>query len=62
MEQVLSLGRTTIVQSAWAREQELVIHGLIYGIEDGLLRELDISVANQRELSTAYAKIVSSGL
>lgn len=58
IEQVLSLGRTTIVQGAWARNQELVIHGWIYGIEDGLLRELEISVANQQELSMAYEKVV----
>lgn len=58
IEQVLSLGRTTIVQSAWAREQELVIHGWIYGIDDGLLRELEISVANHKELELAYEKVV----
>jgi len=44
IEQVLSVGRTTIVQSAWQREQELVVHGWIYGLEDGLLRDLGVSI------------------
>jgi len=44
IEQVLSVGRTTIVQSAWERGQELGVHGWIYGLEDGLLRDLDVSI------------------
>jgi carbonic anhydrase len=43
-EQVLSVSKTTIVQSAWNRGQELAIHGWIYGISDGLLRDLNISI------------------
>jgi carbonic anhydrase len=42
VEQVLNVSRTTIVQSAWGRGQELAIHGWIYGISDGLLRDLNI--------------------
>jgi carbonic anhydrase len=44
IEQVLSVGRTTIVQSAWQRGQEIVVHGWIYGLEDGLLRDLGVSI------------------
>jgi carbonic anhydrase len=50
VEQVLSVGRTTIVQNAWNRGQELAIHGWIYGISDGLLRDLDLCITNQDEL------------
>jgi len=46
IEQVLSVGRTTIAQGAWQRGQELTVHGWIYGLEDGLLRDLDVSVDN----------------
>lgn len=53
IEQVLSVGRTTIVQSAWGKGQELAIHGWIYGISDGLLRDLDLTITNQTELSEA---------
>ncbi len=44
--QVLNVARTTIVQSAWQRGQELVIHGWIYGLQDGLLRDLGVSIDN----------------
>ena len=58
IEQVLNVSRTTIVQNAWARGQELAVHGWIYGIEDGLLRDLDIRIANQPELMEAYEAAV----
>ena len=44
IEQVKSVSRTTIVQNAWERGQELVVHGWIYGLQDGLLRDLGISI------------------
>jgi carbonic anhydrase len=44
IEQVKSVSRTTIVQNAWQRGQELVVHGWIYGLQDGLLRDLGISI------------------
>jgi carbonic anhydrase len=53
VEQVLSVGRTTIVQSAWGRGQELAVHGWIYGLHDGLLRDLGMHVKGQQELSAA---------
>ena len=54
IEQVLNVGRTTIVQGAWERGQELVVHGWIYGLEDGLLRDLGISIDNAEGLAAAY--------
>jgi carbonic anhydrase len=59
--QVLNVSRTTIVQNAWGRGQELAVHGWIYGIGDGLLRDLDICITNQTELLTAYQDTVLSG-
>jgi carbonic anhydrase len=47
--QVLNVGRTTIVQNAWQRGQELVVHGWIYGLQDGLLRDLDCSLTGGLE-------------
>ena len=44
-EQVVNVSQTTIVEDAWARGQELTIHGVIYGLADGLLRDLDVSLA-----------------
>jgi carbonic anhydrase len=45
IEQVRNVGRTTIVQSAWQRGQELTVHGWIYGLQDGLLRDLECSLS-----------------
>ena len=59
IEQVLNVGRTTIVQSAWQRGQELAVHGWIYGIEDGLLRDLGVSIDNAEELDSAYRSAIS---
>jgi len=44
--QVLNVSKTTIVQNAWNRGQELAVHGWIYGISDGLLRDLNISIGH----------------
>lgn len=52
-EQVLNVSRTTIVQNAWNRGQELAVHGWIYAINDGLLHDLHVTVTNQTELAAA---------
>jgi carbonic anhydrase len=45
MEQVTNVSQTTVVRDAWARGQRLTVHGVIYGLHDGLLRDLGISVS-----------------
>ena len=60
IEQVLNVGRTTIVQGAWARGQELTIHGWIYGLKDGLLRDLEISIDSAEGLVEAYRGVIES--
>jgi carbonic anhydrase len=60
IEQVLNVSRTTVMQNAWARGQELAVHGWIYGIGDGLLRDLDICVSNQDELEAVYERAVNA--
>lgn len=60
IEQVLNVCRTTIVQQAWDRGQQMAVHGWIYGIEDGLLRDLDICIASQDELAAAYDQAVNA--
>ena len=52
-EQVMNVSRTTIVQNAWSRSQDLTIHGWIYAINDGLLRDLNISVRQPVEIPAA---------
>ena len=51
IKQVLNVGRTTILQSAWQRGQEVVVHGWIYGLQDGLLRDLSVSIDNAEALA-----------
>ena len=43
VEQVTNVCQTTIVQDAWERGQELTVHGLVYDLRDGLLRDLGVS-------------------
>lgn len=45
VEQVANVCQTTIVEDAWARGQDLTVHGLVYGLEDGLLRDLGVSAS-----------------
>ncbi len=54
-EQFASICATTIVQDAWKRGQKVTVHGLVYGLSDGLLRELGLSAADQQSAQTAYA-------
>lgn len=49
IEQVTSVGRTEIVRGAWARGQTVEVHGWIYGLEDGLLRDLGVCVTGEPE-------------
>jgi carbonic anhydrase len=44
VEQVVNVCRTTVVQDAWQRRQPLTVHGWVYGLEDGLARDLHVSV------------------
>jgi carbonic anhydrase len=54
IEQVANVCQTTIVQDAWARGQELHVHGWIYGLKDGLLRDLNTTVAGPGEAAGSY--------
>jgi carbonic anhydrase len=54
IEQVANVCQTTIVQDAWARGQELHVHGWIYGLKDGLLRDLGTTVAGAHEAGASY--------
>jgi carbonic anhydrase len=59
IEQVSNVCQTTIVQGAWERGQELNVHGWIYGLSDGLIRNLNISTSNQDELATTYNNAIA---
>ncbi|HVL09691.1 MAG TPA: carbonate dehydratase [Burkholderiaceae bacterium] len=50
IEQVKHLCETTVIQDAWERGQPITIHGWVYGVSDGLIRELGMAVASNEQL------------
>jgi carbonic anhydrase len=58
-EQVLNVCETTIVSDAWARGQQVEVHGWIYGLKDGLLRDLEISVSDEDRLTHLRSDFLS---
>ena len=50
IEQVVNVSQTTVVRDAWARGHELAVHGWIYDLHDGLIRDLSLSVTDESEL------------
>ncbi len=60
IEQTAHLAATTIVREAWDRGQTLSVHGWIYGLEDGLLRDLGVTATGPDEWPERYAAAVAS--
>jgi len=54
IEQVSNVCQTTIVQNAWKAGQKLSVHGWIYNIEDGILKDLDVCFTSLEEISKTY--------
>ncbi|HEY4130955.1 MAG TPA: carbonate dehydratase [Gemmatimonadaceae bacterium] len=54
LEQVVNVSLTTVVRDAWARGQQLSVHGLVYGLKDGLLRDLGLCVGGASELPKLF--------
>ena len=50
VRQVLNTCRTTIIQDAWKRQQEIAVHGWIYSLKDGRLKDLGLCIQNNDEL------------
>ena len=56
LEQAANVGRTTIVQDAWRRGQQLTVHGWIYALKDGVIRDLGYSVNRPELVNTELDK------
>lgn len=54
IEQVSDLGKTSIVQNAWKRKQSLHIHGWIFDIESGIIKDMDVTFKNPNDLLDVY--------
>ena len=50
LEQVANAAQTTAVRDAWSRKQPLTVHGWIYGLKDGLLRDLGLSISAESDV------------
>jgi carbonic anhydrase len=59
IEQVLNVCQTTVVQDAWARGQELTVHGWIYRLQDGELRDLCATAADPAEVDSAIQTAIA---
>ena len=60
IEQVYNVCQTTIVQGAWESGQELIVHGWVYALSDGLVRDLNVHIANQEEMAAVYQNAIAA--
>ncbi|MFZ9296476.1 MAG: carbonate dehydratase [Bacteroidia bacterium] len=53
-EQVCNLAKTSIVQSAWERKSDLHLHGWVYDVADGLIKDLEVTLRDNSNLEEVY--------
>jgi carbonic anhydrase len=61
IEQVVNVSQTTVIRDAWARGHEIAVHGWIYGLENGLLRDLGVSLQSEADLHRCVEAARSPG-
>lgn len=61
IRQTLNVGDTTIVQDAWRRHQDLVVHGWVFDLADGLLRDLNLQVSSLSQLQRLETQFFEAG-
>lgn len=54
VEQAHNVCHTTVVQEAWGRGQPLAVHGWIYGLQNGLVRDMNVTISSADEIAEAY--------
>lgn len=59
IEQVVNVAQTTVMQDAWARGQNVTLHGWVYGLHDGLLQDLHMTVCGTDDLDALYRQALS---
>ncbi len=59
IEQTLNVAETTIIQDAWAKGQPLQVHGWVYGLKDGIIRDLKITMDSADDMTGIYTRAVS---
>ena len=56
IEQVVNVCHTTVVQDAWERGQQVSVHGFVYGLDDGILHNLNVSMSCVEDISDVYLR------
>lgn len=54
IEQVMNVAQTTVIQDAWDKLQNIQLHGWVYGLKDGLINDLDLSLSGHHEMREKY--------
>lgn len=60
LEQVVNLCHTMVVQDAWQRAQRLTVHGWVYGLRDGLMNDLGLTVSEPEEVAVRYGAAIEA--
>ncbi|RRJ97229.1 carbonate dehydratase [Opitutaceae bacterium TAV4] len=61
IEQALNVTQTTIIHDAWDRGQPLTVHAWVYGLKDGLARDLRLSISSQADAERRYETAIGDG-
>ena len=59
IEQVMNVAHTTVMQDAWARGQRVALHGWVYGLKDGLLHDLHITLDSVEGMASLYRSAIA---
>jgi carbonic anhydrase len=59
IEQVMNVAHTTVLQDAWARGQKISLHGWVYGLKDGLLQDLHITLDGTEGMPSLYRAAIA---
>ena len=59
IEQVVNVAQSTVMQDAWARGQDVTLHGWVYGLQDGLIQDLHMTVGSNDSLDPLYREALA---
>jgi carbonic anhydrase len=60
IEQVMNVAQSTVLQDAWSRQQNITVHGWVYGVHDGLLQDLKLTVSQVAGLDAHYKQAIDA--
>jgi carbonic anhydrase len=60
VEQVLNVAQSTVLQDAWARDQDVTLHGCVYGLHDGLLKDLQMHLGGKDDVAAIYRAAIAA--